>query len=395
MLAHHLEAARHEIVSEWMKAVQEDAQIPNADHLTLAALEDHFPEMLAELITALQEPATAGDSDNRRTGREHGGRRLRQGYRLDEALRELARVRELVLARVQRFCEERNLSALRTEAEKTIRCFFDTIIVASARQFMQEQEAEVLLRSRQLENAYERVRAATDQLRAVADSRLRLLRGVSHELRNALQSVNLLAEALRQESEAERRSSLFSELSGSANHLQRVLDRLQEFSNILGGEARLQLDSVDLGQFIEALDKTHRGAAERKGLDFRSGNPAKMAVITTDSDKLRHIADILLSNAIQCTERGFVEVTIRPDEDDRWIFRVADTGVGFDEASAKRVFHEFHGGTHASRRGVGLGLVIARHLAHLMDGEITFQSKRGEGSQFEVNLPIELRASQG
>ena len=119
-----------------------------------------------------------------------------------------------------------------------------------------------------------------------------------------------------------------------------------------------------------------------------------MAVITTDSDKLRHIADILLSNAIQCTERGSVEVTIRPDENDRWIFRVADTGVGFDEASARQVFHEFHGRDGASHRGIGLGLVIARHLARLMDGEITFQSKRGEGSQFEVNLPVDLRASQ-
>jgi len=206
--------------------------------------------------------------------------------------------------------------------------------------------------------------------------------------------VNLLAEALRQESEAERRSSLFSELTGSANHLQRVLDRLQEFSNILGGETQLQLDSVDLEQFMEALEKTHREAAERKGLDFKCGNPAKMAVITTDSDKLRHIADILLSNAVQCTERGSVEVTIRPDENDRWIFRVADTGVGFDEASARQVFKEFHGRERASHRGIGLGLVIARHLARLMDGEITFQSKRGEGSQFDVNLPVDLRASQ-
>ena len=69
---------------------------------------------------------------------------------------------------------------------------------------------------------------------------------------------------------------------------------------------------------------------------------------------------------------------------------IPDTGVGFDETSAKQVFQEFHGGEHAGRRGVGLGLVIARHLAHLMDGEITFHSKLGEGSTFEVNLPVVL-----
>jgi signal transduction histidine kinase len=392
-LTQWLDATRREIVSEWMKAVQEDPQIPDADRLTLAALEDHFPDILADLIAALRNPALPDDSETRQTAREHGGRRLRQGYRLDEVLRELARIRELVITRILRYCEERTLPALRTETEERTRRFFDTIVATSAQQFMQDQEAELLLRSRQLQNAYEQVQAATDQLRSVAESRLRLLRGVSHELRNALHAVNLGATALLVETDAEKRSSRVSELHQGATHLQQVLNRLQEFSNILAGETRRRLESLDLREFVAALEKTHRPVAEDKGLDFKSAQLSDLTSIVTDEDKLRHIADILLSNSIQCTERGFVEVTISRDGNDRWIFRVTDTGAGFDEAGARQVFHEFHGGAKAARRGVGLGLVIACHLAHLMDGEITFQSKRGEGSRFEVNLPVDLHAS--
>jgi signal transduction histidine kinase len=60
-----------------------------------------------------------------------------------------------------------------------------------------------------------------------------------------------------------------------------------------------------------------------------------------------------------------------------------------DEQSARHLFHEFHSQDDASKRGLGLGLVLARHLAHLMDGEITFRSKPGEGTRFDLNLPIE------
>ena len=57
-LAKWLEEHRRDIVAEWVKAIQEDPEIPDADHLTLAALQDHFPEMVDELIEGLRSPAT-------------------------------------------------------------------------------------------------------------------------------------------------------------------------------------------------------------------------------------------------------------------------------------------------------------------------------------------------
>ena len=393
-LAGQLESERNEVVSEWMAAVREDPEIPNADHLTLGALQDHLPQILVELVEALRKPPQdlQDAPEPRQTAREHGKMRWRSGYRFDELLRELARIREIILARAREYFNERNTSRACTEVEKQIRRFFDVIIVSSAQQFMDEQQAEVLLRTQQLRSAYELVQAATEQLRAVAQSRLRLLRGVSHELRNALQTVELAADSLLEEVEPENYRSLSSNLAGSATRLQRLLDRLHEFSTILAGEARLEVRRLDLPLYLQELEERHRPAAEQKGLGLEFTNPAELTSVTTDHTKLRTIADILVQNAIENTASGTVWLDIRVDPPGRWILRVIDTGSGIDPESARNVFSEFHHG-RSDKQGVGLGLVIARHLANLMDGEITFQSSPGEGSCFEVNLPVDLSAS--
>src|SRR5436190_13687934 len=95
-LALWLENKGPEIVTEWTKAVRDDPLIPGADQLTLAALQDHFPQMLGELLVGLQDETALADAESRHTAAQHGTTRWRQGYRLDEILRELARIREMI-----------------------------------------------------------------------------------------------------------------------------------------------------------------------------------------------------------------------------------------------------------------------------------------------------------
>jgi signal transduction histidine kinase len=390
-LADWLDARRDRIVADWMQAVAEDKHIPNADHLTMSMLQDHLPEMFAEFIVTLREPAPeAADADASRTGHAHGKTRWRHGYRLDEVLRELARVREILLARIRQFCDERRADLLRDEAEVRTRHFFDRVVAASARQFMTEQYAELTLRGQQLQRAYEQVEAATEQLRIVAQSRLRLLRGVSHELRNALQAVGLSAEALLDTRDDASHRTLILQLNDSAIRLQRLLDRLQMLSAILAGEVRLQIASLDLRVFFADLEKAHRAAAEGKELALQLTGAAEIGVITTDRTNLQHIADILITNATLYTERGWVRVSAIKDDPGRWILRVEDTGAGIDAINARLIFNEFHRQGPVQNQGIGLGLVLARHLAHLLDGEITFTSTPGAGSKFDVHLPLHL-----
>lgn len=391
-LADRIDGEQKGIVTEWMNAVREDPEIPSADQLTLKALEDHLPNLLGELVSTLRarDDEASNAPEIRETSREHGKARWDIGYRFDELLRELARVRETLLARTVRFFRENPSAEAREISEQKIRRFFDVVIVTSAQQFMEEQKAEVLLRSQQLQSAYEQVQAATDQLRAVAQSRLRLLRGVSHELRNAMQTVELAASGILQETDPQSRHSMSAHLTGGAARLQQLLDRLREFSTILAGETRLELRPLDLRAFLDELKKTHGPNAAGKGLVFQGEGDRILPLIVTDHAKLRNIADILLSNAIEYTAHGTIRVEVLLDRPGRWVLRVDDSGSGIDPRSAHQVFSEFHRLSESDAQGLGLGLVIARHLAHLMDAEITFQSTMGQGSRFEANFPLEL-----
>ena len=388
-LAGHLQARRDEIINDWTNAVREDAQIPSADRLTLAALEDHFPEMLDELNSVLAHPQVKADAGEiRQTGGEHGKARWRSGYRLDEVLRELARMREILLAESARFAGDDPSAATGDEAARTIRHFFDTIVATSARQFIQEQQAEVLLRSRQLQHAYEQVQAATEELRELSQSRLRLLRTVSHELRNFLNAVNLAAQSLLEESHPLDRQKLGNSLTRSVVHLQTLLDRLREYSEILAGENHNTIAGVNLAEFLRGLEAKFRPLAERKGLCFESYFLIDDPMVQSDIAKLQEIGANLLSNAINFTSEGVIRLSIAGVDQDRWILRVEDTGTGIEPAGARHIFSEFHYGTDASQRhGIGLGLAITRHVAHLLGGEITFQTAVGKGRLFEVNLP--------
>jgi signal transduction histidine kinase len=387
-IAQHLDANRDRIIASWLEAVQRDDRIPSADRLTMEALKDHFPEMLAELISAVHEGQAGEEAGEAlETGREHGKARWRNGYRLDEVLRELNRIREMIVKEVVAFCEGGISGKVRDQAVQTMRFLFDSIVATSAQQFVKAQEAEVILRASQLQHAYELVQAATEERRAVAQSRLGLLRAVTHELRNTLQPITLAAELLLRKPDASDRETVAGRLSAIAGHLQTLLDRLGALSSLLAGDARVRLEKINLVDLLHSLAEMHRDNAERKGLRFESRVSIDVPEITSDREKLQEIGAILLSNAIKFTSTGFVRVEISGADDDRWILRVSDSGSGIDPKETRHIFREFHSQHTSSQTGVRLGLVISRHLAHLLGGEITFQSTVGEGSCFEVNLP--------
>ncbi|HSI13868.1 MAG TPA: sensor histidine kinase [Chthoniobacter sp.] len=387
--AKHLEQNSERIVDNWVQAVADDEAIPSADRLTMKVLRDHFPEMLQELIQEIREKKHGGTNGHSRDiGRAHGKARWRHGYRLDEALRELARIREMILTEIVALRKEKSISPDTSDSiSQTARAFFDTIVAESVDQFVKAQDAEIVLRSSQLQHAYEQLQAATEQLRAISQSRLRMLRTVLHELRNALNGVGLAAVALRDEYDPAQRTELNSALTVNAKRLQKVLDRLQSFSRILAGEVRPAFETVRLLDFLQDLESEYRPCAEAKGLRFECRNSVPFESVTSDPKLLRLVASELLDNAVAFTNEGLVLLELLVSDPDRWVLSVTDSGVGLDAQQIKHVFSEFH--SNLDQPGVRLGLVIAKHVAHLIAGELTVHSAAGEGSRFELNAPRE------
>jgi len=279
------------------------------------------------------------------------------------------------------------ISAITFDAvAQTVRIFFDTIVTESVNQFVKAQDGEIMLRSHQLEDAHEQYQAATERLRAVSQSRLRMLRAVLHELRNALHCVAMGASALREEACLERRADIRTHLTENAERLQAVIDRLQRISKLLAGGVKPEFRKVDVPRLLNFLTAEHRPAAEGKGLRFELNNALEFEEVTSDPELLRQVASEMLANAIEFTREGFVLLEVGVEVRDRWVLSVTDSGRGMNEMQAQQIFSEFHS-MENDHPSVHLGLVITRHLAHLLTGEMTFRSALGEGSRFEVNLP--------
>ena len=129
--------------------------------------------------------------------------------------------------------------------------------------------------------------------------------------------------------------------------------------------------------------------AEHRGLTLRADVPD--GLLRTDGVKLRQILLNLLSNAVKFTERG--EITLRVQRDEKGAeFYITDTGIGIAGENLQRIFEPFWQVEQSSTRragGTGLGLTVSRSLARLLGGDVSVESKPGEGSTFTVTLPAQ------
>jgi hypothetical protein len=113
--------------------------------------------------------------------------------------------------------------------------------------------------------------------------------------------------------------------------------------------------------------------------------------ILGDANRLQQILVNLVGNAIKFTKEGKIEVEIYRSDESHWVLQVSDTGPGIPTAAQNTIFEPFQQVDNSITRehgGSGLGLSIVKQLTVLMTGEITLESKRGQGSTFTVRLPL-------
>ena len=143
---------------------------------------------------------------------------------------------------------------------------------------------------------------------------------------------------------------------------------------------------------VETCIETHRGRAEAKGLDLRLdlGPVDEGTLVVADEEAVHQILDNLIDNAIKYTpEGGWVRVACRLS-DEAVELEVADSGIGIPRDDLPRVFERFYRVDKARSRemgGTGLGLSIVKHLIQSIGGQIGVDSRVGEGTRFNVQLP--------
>ena len=238
----------------------------------------------------------------------------------------------------------------------------------------------------------DRVSERTAQLERANTEKSRFLANMSHELRTPLNGVIAISETLAGQQPTAKGRELAELIVSSGRLLERVLTDILDFSKIEAGEITLARDEFSMGRLVGGIAELHHASAQGKGLAFRwSVAPEAEGRFAGDTVRITQVLSNLLSNAVKFTQEGEVALeVIRFGEEIR--FRVTDSGIGFDEETAARLFRRFEQADASIRRrfgGTGLGLAISRSLVELMGGRIVVQSTPGRGSSFSVYMPLE------
>ena len=244
-------------------------------------------------------------------------------------------------------------------------------------------------------------REAEERRAALAEamaSRTRLMRGVSHDLKNPLHAIDghaqLLEDELRGPLTAEQRDSI-GRVRRSARALMALIEDLLELARAEEGQLAVHLDRVVLRDIVRESVEDHRAAAEAAGLTLIHADDRSETILATDPARVTQVLGNLLSNAIKYTPCGgrievSTEMLSRRDTDDgaRLAIHVVDDGPGIPADKHEEIFGEFTRLDVADTPGAGLGLSIARRVARLLGGDVTVSGAQGRGARFTFWLPL-------
>ena len=225
------------------------------------------------------------------------------------------------------------------------------------------------------------------------------LANMSHELRTPLNAVIGYSEMLKEEAEdmgaLDTMGPDLDRIRGAGKHLLSLINDVLDLSKIEAGKMEIYVEDVDLAPTIEEVVGTVRPLVEVNSSELVVDVEAEIGRIRTDATKLRQSLLNLLSNAAKFTHEGRVTLIARRSVHDGqgWVeLEVRDTGIGMSEEQLGRLFQAFTQADASTTRkygGTGLGLAITRRFARMLGGDVTVESKPGEGSTFRMTIPAE------
>ena len=220
-------------------------------------------------------------------------------------------------------------------------------------------------------------------------AKTRFLAAASHDLRQPIQAINLFRDALDKTELSGEQRSITRYLSLSVRALGDLLYSLLDISKLDAGMVKPQAREVLLESFFQSIDGEFSNLANEKHLRFKLFYPVHDVVMRTDPGLLLSVLRNLIDNAFKYTEHGGILVGFRR-RGRGGIIQVWDTGIGIEAKYGDQIFDEcFQVGNPLRDRtkGLGIGLAIVRRTARLLGGEVTYRSRPGRGSVFEVYLP--------
>jgi signal transduction histidine kinase len=236
--------------------------------------------------------------------------------------------------------------------------------------------AEALHRARQA--AENRVQARSEVLGVVA-----------HDLRNPISAIASSTELLLEvDLPDQQRRELLEVCQRAAKRMNRLVGDLLDATQVQAGHLSLQLTDVEVAALLHDVAIASLNPANEKSLTLEVVDPPAGLVVRADQDRVMQAIGNLIGNAVKFTEPGGrVTVSAKPVRDEVEL-RVQDTGPGIPAEAIPHLFERFWQGDSGDRRGIGLGLAIAKGIVEAHGGRINVESEVGSGTSFTFTLPL-------
>ena len=269
----------------------------------------------------------------------------------------------------------------------------------SANKELEVQKNELTSLSAELSEQNTELEMQKKQLDEANKLKSSFLSNMSHELRTPLNSVialsGVLSRKLKQKI-GEDEYSYLEVIGKNGKNLLNLINEILDLSRIEAGKEEMNLSKFSVYELVNELVSVIQPSSNDKEVSLINLIPAHFMLIVSDRDKVRHILQNLIANAVKFTHEGMVEISAFTNND-RIGIRVKDTGIGIEEDKLSLIFDEFRQADEKTSRrygGSGLGLSIAKKYSELCNGTIEVTSLPGEGSTFILYLPITLENDQ-
>jgi signal transduction histidine kinase len=226
-----------------------------------------------------------------------------------------------------------------------------------------------------------------DDAREAAAAREEVLKIVSHDLRNPLSTIGMAAEMILESADSATQVRGVGIIRRSSERMNRLVQDLLDVAKLETGRLAIAVEDTAVQELVDEAIEALAPLAAEKGIVLSAALAADVPVACVDRGRILQVLSNLIGNAIKFTpDGGQITLHVRP-EADAVRFAVTDTGAGIAPDQMQRIFGRFWQANATDRRGLGLGLTIAKSIVEAHGGRIGAESRPGEGTEFWFTVP--------